>query len=78
MLITMWRGFPQAVAEERAMLLAKREAPGMRAVVRGCQLAGIEWQVRLWLFDPRAAEPREAVARLRATDGETVSFETVA
>ena len=74
----MWRGFPQAYAEERAMTIAAREAPGLRAVVRGCQLAGIEWQVRLWLFDPRAVEPREAIARLRATDGEPVSFETLA
>ncbi len=74
----MWRGFPQVYAEERAMRLAALEAPGLRAVVRGCQLAGIEWQVRLWLFDGGAAEPREALARVRATDGEPVGFETSA
>jgi hypothetical protein len=74
----MWRGFPQEYAEERAMRIASREAPGLVAVVRGCHLAGIEWQVRLWLFDPHLKDPREAVARLRATDGEPVSFETSA
>lgn len=74
----MWRGFPQAFAEERAMRLAQEEAPGLRAVVRGSQLSGIEWEVRLWLFDAAAAEPREALARVRATDGEPLAFETVA
>ena len=74
----MWRGYPQESAEERAMALAEREAPGLVAIVRGCQLAGIEWQVRLWLFDPHMAEPREAVARVRATDGEPVAFEKLA
>lgn len=58
------------------MLLASHEAPGLVAVVRGCHLTGIVWQVRLWLFDPHLAEPREALACLRATDGEPVSFET--
>lgn len=74
----MWRGFPQAYAEERARRLAEQEAPGLRAVVHGSQLAGIEWQVRLWLFDARTPEPREALARVRATDGEPLAFETVA
>lgn len=74
----MWRGFPQAFAEERAVRLAAEEAPGFRAVVRGSQLAGIEWQVRLWLFDARSPEPREALARVRATDGQPLAFETVA
>lgn len=60
------------------MRLAQQEAPGVRAVVRGSQLAGIEWQVRLWLFDTPAAEPREAIARVRATDGEPLAFETFA
>lgn len=73
----MWRGFPQAYAEERAKRLANQESPGSRAVVRGSQIAGIEWQVRLWLFDGSAAEPREALARVRATDGEPIAFETL-
>ncbi len=74
----MWRGFPQAFAEERAIALAGQRAPGLRAVVRGCQLAGIEWQVHLWLFDGAGREPSEAIAHVRATDGEPLGFEAVA
>jgi len=74
----MWRGFPQAVAEQRALRLASEEAPGLRAVVHNSHLSGIEWTVRLWLFDAASLEPREAVAHVRATDGEPLAFETLA
>jgi len=76
--ITVWRGFPQAFAEERALRLASKEAPGSRAVVHESQLSGIEWKVRLWLFDASSRDPREAVAHVRATDGLPLGFETLA
>lgn len=74
----MWRGLSQQFAEEQAMQLARHRAPGARAVVRRSELSGIDWVVRLWLFDPSSPEPREAFARLRATDGAPLGFETSA
>jgi len=74
----MWRGLPQEYAEERAMLLAREAAPGSRVVVRRCELSGIDWVVRMWIFDPSTPEPREARARVRGTDGEPLGFETTA
>jgi hypothetical protein len=66
------------VAIERALVLAHKRAPGAEAVVRGATLSGIEWVVHLWLITNDRPEPREATARVRATDGEPVGFETSA
>jgi len=74
----MWRGFPQDVAIERALALAHSRAPGAQAIVRGATLSGIDWLVHLWLITEDRPEPREATARVRATDGEPVGFEATA
>jgi hypothetical protein len=73
----MWRGFPQSSAEERAIALAHAEVPRARAVVRGAHLAGIDWVVSLWLIEEGSPEPREAVARVSATDGRALGFSAV-
>jgi len=72
----MWRGLAQEHAEARALHVASEEAPGQRAVVRNSEIHGIDWVVRMWVFrSPLDEAPREALCRVRATDGEPVGFE---
>jgi hypothetical protein len=56
--------------------LAREEAPSSRAVVQSAELSGIDWVVRLWLFASATDDdPREALVRLRGTNGEPLGFE---
>lgn len=71
----MWRGYPRERAVARAIEVAQQHSPADRAVVRTCELSGIDWIVRMWLFQGSFDnEPREARVRIGGSCGRPLEF----